>query len=212
MVEPLFNQMQVQQKIDLSFADGIKTLLRQDPDIIMIGEIRDSETAEMATQAALTGHLVLSTLHTNDAPSAITRLLDLHVASYLINSTVLGVMAQRLVRTLCPHCKAEADIDQATWDTLVAPWPVPKPAMIYKAVGCLECRMTGYRGRSGIYEMFTISPAIKKLITSGADLGSIKAVAHQEGMQPLMINGAEKVAAGTTTIEELIKVAPSPLD
>jgi general secretion pathway protein E len=212
MVEPLFNQMQVQQKIDLSFADGIKTLLRQDPDIIMIGEIRDSETAEMATQAALTGHLVLSTLHTNDAPSAITRLLDLHVASYLINSTVLGVMAQRLVRTLCEHCKVETDIDQATWDALVAPWPIPKPAKIYKAEGCLECRMTGYRGRSGIYEMFTISPAIKKLITQSADLSAIKAIAHKEGMQPLMINGAEKVAAGTTTIEELIKVAPAPLD
>jgi general secretion pathway protein E len=166
----------------------------------------------MATQAALTGHLVLSTLHTNDAPSAITRLLDLHVASYLINSTVLGIMAQRLVRTLCTHCKIEAEIDQATWDALVSPWKMAKPATIYKAVGCLECRMTGYRGRSGIYEMLTISPAIKKLITQSADLGSIKTTAHKEGMQPLMINGAEKVAAGTTTIEELIKVAPAPLD
>jgi general secretion pathway protein E len=212
MVEPSFNQMQVQQNIDLSFSDGIRTLLRQDPDVIMVGEIRDSETAEMATQAALTGHLVLSTLHTNDAPSAITRLLDLHVASYLINSTVLGIMAQRLVRTLCTHCKAEAEIDQVTWDTLVTPWKMAKPAKIYKAVGCLECRMTGYRGRSGIYEMLTISPAIKKLISQGADLGSIKTTAHKEGMQPLMINGAEKIAAGTTTIEELIKVAPAALD
>ncbi|HLD09819.1 MAG TPA: GspE/PulE family protein [Methylophilaceae bacterium] len=212
MVEPLFNQMQVQQNIDLSFADGIKTLLRQDPDIIMVGEIRDHETAEMATQAALTGHLVLSTLHTNDAPSAITRLLDLGVASYLINSTVLGIMAQRLVRTLCPHCKASTDIDQAAWEALVSPWKLPKPAKIYKAVGCLDCRMTGYRGRSGIYEMLTISPAIKRLITQEADLAGIKAVAHKEGMQPLMINGAEKVAAGLTTIEELLKVAPPPID
>jgi len=212
MVEPAFNQMQVQQNIDLSFSDGIRTLMRQDPDIIMVGEIRDHDTAEMATQAALTGHLVLSTLHTNDAPSAITRLLDLGVASYLINSTVLGIMAQRLVRTLCPHCKASADIDQAAWETLVSPWKIAKPAKIYKAVGCLDCRMTGYRGRSGIYEMLTISPAIKRLITQEADLAGIKAMAHKEGMQPLMINGAEKVATGLTTIEELLKVAPPPID
>ncbi|CAG0971652.1 putative type II secretion system protein HxcR [Methylophilaceae bacterium] len=212
MVEPAFNQMQVQQNIDLSFADGIRTLLRQDPDIIMVGEIRDHETAEMATQAALTGHLVLSTLHTNDAPSSITRLLDLGVASYLLNSTVLGIMAQRLVRTLCTHCKTHAEIDQDTWDSLVGPWKLPKPTQMQKAVGCLECRMTGYRGRIGIYEMLTISPAIKKLISQNADLASIRETAHREGMQPLMINGAEKVAAGLTTIEELIKVAPPPLD
>ncbi len=212
MVEPAFNQMQVQQNIDLSFSDGIRTLMRQDPDIIMVGEIRDSETAEMATQAALTGHLVLSTLHTNDAPSSVTRLLDLKVPSYLINSTILGIMAQRLVRTLCVHCKEPDEIDQTTWDSLVSPWKIPKPAHIYKAVGCLECRNTGYRGRSGIYEMLTMSPAIKKLVAQNADLSQIKAAAHAEGMQPLMINGAEKIAAGITTIEELIKVAPSPLD
>lgn len=212
MVEPAFNQMQVQQNIDLSFSDGIRTLLRQDPDIIMVGEIRDGETAEMATQAALTGHLVLSTLHTNDAPSSITRLLDLDVPFYLINSTVIGIMAQRLVRTLCPHCKEAAEIDQATWDALVSPWKIAKPKQIQKAVGCLECRMTGYRGRSGIYEMLTISPAVKKLIAQNGDLATIRATAHREGMVPLMINGAEKVAAGSTTIEELLKVAPSPID
>jgi len=212
MVEPAFNQMQVQQNIGLSFADGIKTLMRQDPDIIMVGEIRDRDTAEMATQAALTGHLVLSTLHTNDSPSSITRLLDLGVPSYLINSTILGIMAQRLVRTLCQNCKVPADIDQAAWEALIAPWKIPKPAKIYKAVGCLDCRMTGYRGRSGIYEMLTLSLPIKRLITQEADLASIKAMAHKEGMQPLMINGAEKVAAGLTTIEELLKVAPPPID
>ena len=212
MVEPAFNQMQVQHNIGLSFADGIRTLLRQDPDIIMVGEIRDVETAEMAIQAALTGHLVLSTLHTNDAPSAITRLLDLGVPSYLIHSAVLGIMAQRLVRTLCPHCKTPGSIEQAKWDELVGPWKLPKPKQIQIATGCLECRMTGYRGRSGIYEMLTISPALKKLITQNADLTKIKALAHREGMQPLMINGAEKVAAGLTTIEELIKVAPPPID
>ena len=212
MVEPAFNQMQVQHNIGLSFADGVRTLLRQDPDIIMIGEIRDVETAEMAIQAALTGHLVLSTLHTNDSVSAITRLLDLGVPSYLIHSSLLGIMAQRLVRTLCPSCKKPAEISQAKWDELVGPWKLPKPKEIYAAAGCLECRMTGYRGRSGIYEMLNISNDLKKLITPDADLGKLKALAHKEGMQPLMINGAEKIAAGLTTIEELIKVAPPPLD
>ncbi|HEY8353856.1 MAG TPA: ATPase, T2SS/T4P/T4SS family [Methylophilaceae bacterium] len=212
MVEPAFNQMQVQPNIDLTFSDGIRTLLRQDPDIIMVGEIRDGETAEMATQAALTGHLVLSTLHTNDAPSSITRLIDLNVPFYLINSTVIGIMAQRLLRTLCPHCKQPAEIDDATWDAVVSPWKIPKPDHVYKAVGCLECRMTGYRGRSGIYEMLTLTPAIRKLIAQHADLAAIRAAAHREGMRPLMISGAEKVAAGLTTIEELLKVAPPPLD
>ena len=212
MVEPAFNQMQVQTNIDLGFSDGIRTLLRQDPDIIMVGEIRDGETAEMATQASLTGHLVLSTLHTNDAPSAITRLLDLGVPSYLINSTLLGIMAQRLVRTLCEKCKTPADIDDDTWHALTQPWKIPKPAKVYHAVGCLDCRMTGYRGRNGIYEMLTITPAIKKLINQEANLGQIKDMAYQEGMQPLMLNGLEKVIAGTTTIEELLKVAPPPLD
>jgi general secretion pathway protein E len=211
MIEPAFNQMQVQHNIGLSFADGIRTLLRQDPDIIMVGEIRDVETADMAIQAALTGHLVLSTLHTNDAPAAITRLLDLGVPAYLIHSAMLGIMAQRLVRTLCPHCKTPGPIEQARWDELVGPWKLPKPKEIQVATGCVECRMTGYRGRSGIYEMLTISPAIKKLVTQDADLAKIRALAYREGMQPLMINGAEKIAAGLTTIEELIKVAP-PLE
>jgi len=211
MVEPAFNQMQVQQNIGLGFAEGIRTLMRQDPDIIMVGEIRDIETADMAIQAALTGHLVLSTLHTNDAPSAVTRLLDLGVPSYLIHSTVLGIMAQRLVRTLCPSCKAADAIDQNTWNTLVGSFRLPKPDHIYKPVGCLECRNTGYKGRSGIYEMLTITPALRKLITPDTDLLQLTRLAYQEGMQPLMINGAEKVAAGLTTIEELLKVAP-PLE
>ncbi|MDP3308074.1 GspE/PulE family protein [Methylotenera sp.] len=211
MVEPLFNQMQVQQNIGLNFASGIRTLMRQDPDIIMVGEIRDLETADMAIQAALTGHLVLSTLHTNDAPSAITRLLDLGVPSYLIHSTVLGIMAQRLVRTLCPSCKAPEPIEQNKWDALVGDFKVPKPAHLYKPVGCLECRNTGFRGRSGIYEMLTITPALRKLITPETDLAKLTKLARQEGMQPLVINGAEKIAAGITTIEELMKVAP-PLE
>ncbi|MFJ5447190.1 GspE/PulE family protein [Methylobacillus methanolivorans] len=210
MVEPAFNQMQVQHNIGLTFADGVRTLLRQDPDIIMVGEIRDVETGEMAIQAALTGHLVLSTLHTNDAPAAVTRLLDLGIPPYLIHSSLVGIMAQRLVRTLCPHCKTPADISQERWDELVGAWKLPKPAQVYTANGCLECRMTGYRGRSGIYEMLSLSPELKKLITPDADLASIKKLAYQQGMQPLLINGAEKIAAGLTTIEELLKVAPPP--
>ncbi|PKO47342.1 MAG: type II secretion system protein E [Betaproteobacteria bacterium HGW-Betaproteobacteria-22] len=208
MVEPAFNQMQVQQNIGLSFADGIRTLMRQDPDIIMVGEVRDLETADMAIQAALTGHLVLSTLHTNDAPSAITRLLDLGVPSYLIHSTVLGIMAQRLVRTLCPSCKTPAPITDGTWKALVGTFNIPKPDHIYKPVGCLDCRNTGFRGRSGVYEMLSITPAIRKCITPDTDLAKLTHLALQNGMQPLIINGAEKVAAGLTTIDELLKVAP----
>ncbi len=211
MVEPTFNQMQVQTNIGLTFADGIRTLMRQDPDIIMVGEIRDIETADMAIQAALTGHLVLSTLHTNDAPSAVTRLLDLGVPAYLIHSSVLGIMAQRLVRTLCPACKVPHDITDAEWASITHPFKATKPTSVMKAVGCVDCRNTGYRGRSGIYEMLTITPKLRKLITPNADLSQLKLFAYQEGMQPLMLNGAEKVAAGITTIEELLKVAP-PLD
>ncbi len=211
MIEPAFNQMQVQSNIGLNFADGVRTLLRQDPDIIMVGEIRDLETAEMAIQAALTGHLVFSTLHTNDSPSAITRLMELGVPAYLINSTVLGVMAQRLARTLCPHCKARGEISDETWQELVSPWKANKPAQVNIPTGCLECRMTGYRGRTGIYEMLPISNEIKKLVTKDADLAKIKVLAQREGMKPLRLNGAEKIVAGLTTAEEIIKIAP-PLD
>ncbi|MFZ2525779.1 MAG: GspE/PulE family protein [Candidatus Ferrigenium altingense] len=211
MIEPAFNQMQVQHNIGLNFADGVRTLLRQDPDIIMVGEIRDVETAEMAIQAALTGHLVLSSLHTNDAPSAITRLLELGVPAYLLNSTLLGVMAQRLARTLCPHCKTKGEISDETWQELVHPWKAAKPAQVYVATGCLECRMTGYRGRTGIYEMLPLSAEMKKLVVGDAELAKIKALAQREGMKPLRLSGAEKVAAGLTTAEEIIKIAP-PLD
>jgi len=212
MIEPTFNQMQVQQNIGLTFADGIRTLLRQDPDIIMVGEIRDMGTAEMAIQASLTGHLVLSTLHTNDAPAAVSRLLDLGVPPYLLNASLLGVMAQRLVRTLCPLCKTKSEVNEAAWQDLVAPWQTTKPATSNVAVGCLECRMTGYKGRTGLYEMLPMTPGLKKLITKDADLGKIKAQAYKEGMKPLRLSGAEKIAAGLTTIEEVLKVAPPALD
>ncbi len=212
MVEPAFNQMQVQNAIDLGFAEGVRALMRQDPDIIMVGEIRDLETAEMAVQSALTGHLVLSTLHTNDAPSAVTRLLELGIAPYLLNATFNGVMGQRLLRTLCPHCKQSAELnraeDQAAWDALVAPFKSSRPASVYKPVGCLECRMTGFLGRVGIYETLLHTPTIKEMITAGADLAALREQAMKEGMKPLRVSGAMKVAAGLTTIDEVLKVAP----
>ena len=211
MVEPSFNQMQVQQAIGVDFASGIRTLMRQDPDIIMVGEIRDLETAEMAIQAALTGHLVLSTLHTNDAPAAVTRLLDLGVPPYLLQSTLLGVMAQRLVRTLCPHCKVQHDYDDAAWDHLVAPWKAANPkGQTYINKGCLECRMTGYMGRVGIYEMMVMTSPLKDCVVANADLDALREVATREGMKPLRISGAMKIAAGLTTIDEIMKVAPPP--
>ena len=211
MVEPSFNQMQVQTAIGVDFASGIRTLMRQDPDIIMVGEIRDLETAEMAVQAALTGHLVLSTLHTNDAPSAITRLIDLGVPAYLIQSTLLGVMAQRLIRTICPHCKEQADLDDATWDNLVAPWKAPNPkGKTAAGKGCLECRMTGYMGRMGIYETMVLTPDIKRHITDKTDLEAFREQAYKEGLKPLRINGAMKVATGLTTVDEILKTSPPP--
>jgi general secretion pathway protein E len=207
------NQMHVNTQIGLTFAMGLRHIVRQDPDVIMIGEIRDLETAEMAIQAALTGHLVLSTLHTNDAASAITRLLDLGVAPYLISATVLGVMAQRLVRTLCPHCKKKVAREgsresDALWDELVAPWKASPPAALYYPVGCLECRNTGFRGRAGIYEILMLTPAIKALITRDADLAKIREQAYKDGMKSLRISGAMKINIGQTTLEEVLKAAP----
>ncbi len=207
MVEPRFNQMQVQQNIGLDFANGVRSLLRQDPDIIMIGEIRDSETAEMAVQAALTGHLVLSTLHTNDAASAITRLLEIGIPSYLINATLLGVVAQRLVRSLCPHCKAPGALNEELWRSLISPWKVAKPAAVSVPIGCLECRNTGYRGRIGVYEMITMSAGLRKLIRSDTDIAMLREQALKEGMRPLRIAAVQKVHAGLTTLEEVMGVA-----
>ena len=208
MIEGAFNQMQVQSNIDLTFASGVRALMRQDPDIIMVGEIRDLETAEMAIQAALTGHLVLSTLHTNDAPSAITRLLELGVPHYLLKATLLGVMAQRLVRTLCSHCKTPMELDDDGWQSLTKPWSAPLPTQACRAVGCLECRDTGYRGRAGVYEIMLINDAMKPLITADTDLIALRRHAFKEGMRSLRLSGAQKVAAGLTTIEEVLRVTP----
>ncbi len=208
MIEGAFNQMQVQHNIDLTFASGVRALMRQDPDIIMVGEIRDLETAEMAIQAALTGHLVLSTLHTNDAPSAITRLLELGVPHYLLKATLLGVMAQRLVRTLCPHCKAPMQLDADDWAALTRPWNAPLPSTAQRAVGCLECRDTGYRGRAGVYEIMLLNDAIKPLITADTDIVALRRQAFKDGMRSLRLSGAQKIAAGLTTVEEVLRVTP----
>ncbi len=208
MVEESFNQTQVQHNIELDFAAGLRTLMRQDPDIIMVGEIRDHETASMAVQAALTGHLVISTLHTNDAATGITRLLDLGVPSYLIKSTVLGIMAQRLVRTLCPHCKLKAVVDSEVWRNLVKPWKVAEPKVIYQPVGCVECRNTGYSGRQGIYEILPFTESLQELVTDKCELDDLRKLAMREGMRSLRLSGAQKVAQGVTTIEEVLRVAP----
>ncbi|MDH3534469.1 MAG: GspE/PulE family protein [Gammaproteobacteria bacterium] len=212
LVEPSFNQMQVQHNIDLDFARGVKTLLRQDPDIIMIGEIRDRETAEMAVQAALTGHLVLSTLHTNDAPSAIARLTEIGVPPYLISATLIGVVAQRLVRTLCPHCKHETSFDLLDWKALIKPWSTSPPEKIAAADGCLECRQTGFIGRVGIYEMMPLGDSLKREVSDNFDLVKFRKAAIKQGMKPLNLAGAQKVARGMTTIEEVLKVAPPRYD
>lgn len=211
MVEPAFNQMQIQHSIGLDFATGIRALMRQDPDIVMIGEVRDLETAEMATQAALTGHLVFTTLHTNDAPSAITRLLELGIPPYLIRATVLGIMAQRLVRTLCPACKKPHQIDPNDWAMLTKPWKVPVPTDACAPVGCLECRNTGYKGRAGVYEILPLSPYMHQLINDNADNNTMRKQAIKEGMHSLRLSGAQKIAQGLTTIEEVLRVTPESL-
>ncbi|SMP78329.1 GspE/PulE family protein [Noviherbaspirillum suwonense] len=207
MVEPAFNQMQVQNGIDLSFADGVRALMRQDPDIIMVGEIRDLATAEMAIQAALTGHLVLSTLHTNDAPSAVMRLLELGVPHYLLEATLAGVLAQRLVRLLCPHCKSDDGVlSDEVWASLTPGTPLPKPERVYRPVGCPECRQTGYRGRSGLYELLTVTPAFSRLIGARTDNHQLMRQGLADGMTPLRVAGAHKVAEGLTTADEVLKV------
>ncbi|HUD42896.1 MAG TPA: GspE/PulE family protein [Dokdonella sp.] len=211
MVSPEFNQMQVQPAIDLDFAAGVRTLLRQDPDIIMVGEIRDLETAQMAVQASLTGHLVLSTLHTNDAPSAMTRLLDLGVPNYLIQSTLTGVVAQRLVRTLCPHCKTEQLVDEAAWTALTHGWKISPPERVFAPKGCLECRKTGFLGRTGLYEMLRITPKLRALIEPQMDLTKLTSAALATGMRPLRLSAAAQVARGITTIAEVSTVLP-PID
>ena len=208
MLEPSFNQMQVIQGIDLGFADGVRALMRQDPDIIMVGEIRDHDTANMAIQAALTGHLVLSTLHTNDAPSSLTRLHDLGIQPFLTAATILGVLAQRLVRKLCSHCKQETFINEQEWKHLTFDYEIEMPNFVFHAVGCEACRHTGYKGRIGIYEFMPLSLESKQLIGANANLNQLRHQAKKEGIEPLRIAGARKVLAGMTTLEEVLRVVP----
>jgi general secretion pathway protein E len=210
MIEPAFNQTQVQPQLDFNFAEGLRALMRQDPDIIMVGEIRDLQTAEMAVQAALTGHLVFSTLHTNDAPSAITRLMELGIPPYLINATVLGVLAQRLVRTLCPQCKARDET--ATREALaevVKPWQISGAYKPYKPVGCVDCRMTGFMGRMGLYELLVVSEAFKDKVNREPSIDALRRQAVSDGMRPLRLAGALRVAEGLTVMEEVLSATPS---
>ena len=210
MIEPAFNQTQAQPQLDFGFAEGVRTLMRQDPDIIMIGEIRDLATAEMAIQAALTGHLVFSTLHTNDAPSAISRLVDLGVPPYLLNATILGVLAQRLVRALCKECRQKDTTheQQSLLAEAVKPWDIKGEYRGYRAVGCIECRMTGYRGRVGIYELLSISEQFKAQVGESPDMDALRAQAIKDGMRPLRLAGSLRVADGSTTLEEVLAATP----
>ncbi|WP_374676339.1 GspE/PulE family protein [Ideonella sp.] len=209
MVEPAFNQTQVQPALELGFADGLRALMRQDPDIIMVGEVRDLETAEMAIQASLTGHLVFSTVHTNDAPASITRLVDLGVPPYLIGATVIGVLAQRLARALCPSCKQpDPSVTIESLQSLAAPWRLAGSIRPHKAVGCPACRGTGYRGRSALYELMTLSEAARNAIHPHFDAARLRRQAVSEGMQPLRVAGLAKVAQGVTTLEEVLRCTP----
>ena len=212
MIEPTFNQTQVQTALDFGFTEGLRALMRQDPDIIMVGEIRDLATAEMAVQAALTGHLVFSTLHTNDAPSAVTRLMELGVPSYLVNATLLGVLAQRLVRTMCPACRQpDPDAQPDAMADVIKPWKLNGPYKPFRPVGCVDCRMTGYRGRMGIYELLTVTEGFKDLVNREPSIAALRRQAVADGMRPLRLAGALRVAEGLTTLDEVLSATP-PLD
>lgn len=208
MVVDAFNQSQIQPAIDFDFAAGIRTLMRQDPDIIMVGEIRDRETAEMAVQAALTGHLVISTLHTNDAPTAISRLLDLGMPVHLLKATLNGIMAQRLMRTLCMNCRVQVATDAHAWQELVQPFKLAAPKQVYQPGGCLECRNTGYAGRQGVYEIMPLTKQLMSNISATGDIQTLRETAVKMGMKPLRLAGAEKVIMGVTSIEEVMRVTP----
>jgi general secretion pathway protein E len=203
---PGINQIQVKPQIDLTFANALRSIVRQDPDVIMIGEIRDLETAEIAVQAALTGHLVLSTLHTNDAPASVSRLLDMGVEDYLLTSTLVGVLAQRLVRTLCNQCKAPHTLAPEMMREIGMNRVTSEDApIIYKPVGCSQCGNTGFTGRICIVEMMPMTEPLRRLIMTKANAGEIRAAALAEGMQPMYDNGLRKVLAGITTLEEVLR-------
>jgi general secretion pathway protein E len=206
MVYDDFNQTSVQTKVGITFASALRHILRQDPDVIMVGEIRDGETAQYAIQAALTGHLVFSTLHTNDAPSSISRLVDLGVERFLISSTLVGSMAQRLLRRICPSCVTERFLTPEEANTLRLAVPQGKKVKVKEGEGCFECRGTGYIGRTGIFEMLPIDEAIKNLIVHGSDAPEIKREAIKNGMRTLRQSALRKLAEGITTFEEVVRV------
>lgn len=209
MIEPAFNQTQAQPQLDFGFTEGLRALMRQDPDIIMVGEIRDTATAEMAVQAALTGHLVFSTLHTNDAPSAVSRLMELGIPPYLLNATLLGVLAQRLVRVLCPDCKQpDTESSPEMLASIMKPWKLNGGYRPYRPVGCETCRMTGFKGRMGLYELLSINEGLKQHIHHSPSMEALQRQAIQDGMRPLRLSGALRVAEGVTTLSEVIATTP----
>jgi general secretion pathway protein E len=200
------SQIQVQSKINLTFASALRSILRQDPDVVLIGEMRDLETAEIAIQASLTGHLVFSTLHTNDSAGAVTRLTDMGVEPFLVASSVVGIMAQRLVRTICPHCKESYTPTKEELAELGIKPEQLVNGVVYRGAGCSECMTSGYKGRSGIYELMLVSDKVRQLILKNTDSNTIKRQAVSEGMRTLRDDGADKVIAGLTTIEEVLRV------
>ena len=201
------NQIQVKPQIGLTFANALRSIVRQDPDVIMIGEIRDLETAQIAVQSALTGHMVLSTLHTNDAASTINRLLDMGVDDYLLTSTVNGILAQRLVRTLCTHCRqAHPALPEVVEEMQLKRYTSANPVMLYRAVGCAECGNTGYAGRVSIVELLVMSDTIRSMVMRHVTSGEVRQQAIVDGMQTMYENGLSKAVAGITTIEEVLRV------
>lgn len=200
------NQIAVRSDIGLTFAMGLRHILRQDPNVVMVGEIRDTETAEIAIRASLTGHLVFSTLHTNDAPSAFTRLIDMGIEPFLVASSVEAVMAQRLIRTICQHCKTEQKVDRPYLQKIGFPEADINTAKVWHGVGCEECRQLGYQGRKGIYELLLVTEALRPLIMNRAPATTIAARAMENGMRTLRTDGWNKVKAGVTTIEEVLRV------
>jgi len=203
---PGVGQIQVNTKIDLTFAQGLRSILRQDPDVIMVGEIRDGETAKIAVQAALTGHLVFSTLHTNDSSGALARLVEMGVEPFLAASALVGVLAQRLVRTVCPHCRQSYQPDEQSLTELFEGTEVPKQATFYRGRGCSHCMQVGYLGRTGLYELLEVTDSIRHLITSNADAATIRQEAVKAGLRTLRQAGLVKVLSGQTTVEEILRV------